>query len=75
MTYLLKYYVSALTNTKSDHTLAIRYNNSLGGMQFAFIGIGRLFGTDNRPFGYRYTSTDDHTSNTLKKSKISIKQN
>ena len=27
MTYLLKYYVSAFTNTKSDHTLPIRYNN------------------------------------------------
>ena len=26
-TYLLKYYVSAFTNTKSDHTLPIRYNN------------------------------------------------
>ena len=26
MTYLLKYYVSAFTNTKSDHTLPIRYN-------------------------------------------------
>ena len=27
MTYLLIYYVSAFTNTKSDHTLPIRYNN------------------------------------------------
>ena len=27
MTYLFKYYVSAFTNTKSDHTLPIRYNN------------------------------------------------
>ena len=27
MTYLLKYYVSAFTNTKSDHTLPIWYNN------------------------------------------------
>ena len=27
MTNLLKYYVSAFTNTKSDHTLPIRYNN------------------------------------------------
>ena len=27
MTYLLEYYVSAFTNTKSDHTLPIRYNN------------------------------------------------
>ena len=27
MTYLLKYYVSAFTNTKSDHTLSIWYNN------------------------------------------------
>ena len=27
MTYLLKYYVSAFTSTKSDHTLPIRYNN------------------------------------------------
>ena len=27
MTYLLKYYVSAFTNTKTDHTLPIRYNN------------------------------------------------
>ena len=26
-TYLFKYYVSAFTNTKSDHTLPIRYNN------------------------------------------------
>ena len=27
MTYLLKYHVSAFTNTKSDHTLPVRYNN------------------------------------------------
>ena len=27
MTFLLKYYVSAFTKTKSDHTLPIRYNN------------------------------------------------
>ena len=42
MTYLLKYYVSAFTNTKSDHTLPIIVGilNSLGGMMFCVMPSG-----------------------------------